>query len=284
MCSNTECRAVTCGPAQLPDRAVSIGEAAHIFGARRGAARYRDDMTDVSRAEITNGIWLCRNCHKLVDSDPPRFPSDLLFQWRNLHEQYVISKIGATNDRLQFELSASKVEHFASESALVRRIVRDSPNGWEYRLSAELLRDYLRPSMRAWKDLQLNLYTKPSITIADNPLDWFRARVDEAGRLVPIIARLYTQELPRTWGPPGQAGDAIEVRHVCKLIQGSNFYVGRRAFAPLQCPSHIRVYSGVCRERSARSWSNWHESRRAWMKWQIGLRRNPIPRARFISS
>lgn len=87
MCSNVECRTVTAGPAEAADKAISIGEAAHIFGARQGAARYRDDMTDVSRAEVTNGIWLCCNCHKLVDSDASRYPPDLLFRWRTLHEE-----------------------------------------------------------------------------------------------------------------------------------------------------------------------------------------------------
>lgn len=53
MCSNIGCRVVTSGPADDPNKAVGIGEAAHIYGAKAGSARFRHDMTDGARAEIT---------------------------------------------------------------------------------------------------------------------------------------------------------------------------------------------------------------------------------------
>lgn len=79
LCSNPDCRARTVGPNSEPDKATIIGEAAHIYGARPGAVRFNPKMTDVARAEITNGIWLCRNCHKIIDRDPDDHPFDLLF-------------------------------------------------------------------------------------------------------------------------------------------------------------------------------------------------------------
>jgi hypothetical protein len=201
---------------------ISIGEAAHIFGARQGAARYREEMTDVSRAEITNGIWLCRNCHRLIDSDASRFPADLMFRWRTLHEEYVLSKLGTPNDRLRSDLGARQLDQFRDDSALIRQIVRDRPDGWEYRLTAELLRDGLKPTMRGWRDLRDGLYTKSSTILADDDaLAWFRAKMDESGRLVPALAALYSKELARAWGAPGEPGDPIEIRHVCKLIQAA---------------------------------------------------------------
>jgi hypothetical protein len=222
MCSNVECRTVTAGPAGATDKAISIGEAAHIFGARQGAARYRDDMTDVSRAELTNGIWLCRNCHKLIDSDASRHPPDLLFRWRTLHEEYVLSKLGTPNDRLRSDLNERQLDQFRNDSALIRQIVRDRPNGWEYRSTGEFLRDYLKPTMRGWRDLRQGLYTKPPIILTDdNALAWLRTKIDELGRLVPILASLFTEELPRAWGNPGEPGDPLEIRHICKLIQSA---------------------------------------------------------------
>lgn len=220
MCSNIECRTLTSGPSESPDKAVNIGEAAHIFGARNGTARYRDDMTDVSRAEITNSIWLCRNCHKLIDSDPKRFTANLLFQWRIVHEQYVISKLGTPNDKLKSKLE--KPDDFVNDSPLVRRIVYDRPDGWEYRLTSELLRDYLKASTRGWRDLQRALYTRPPAILSDDDaIAWFQAKIEDAERLVGIVATLYTQELPPTWGPPGEPGEPLEIRHVCKLIQSA---------------------------------------------------------------
>ncbi len=69
-CTNPDCGAVTSGPAEDEARAVNVGEAAHIFGAQPGSARYDPAMEDVGRADVTNAIWLCRNCHKRVDADP----------------------------------------------------------------------------------------------------------------------------------------------------------------------------------------------------------------------
>lgn len=222
MCSNIECRAVTSGPADAPDKSVNIGEAAHIYGAKEHAARYRSDMTDVSRAEITNGIWLCRNCHKLVDADPLRFQAELLFQWRSQHERYVISKLGTPNDQLRFDMEAQKIDQFRDESPLARQIIRDRVDGWEYRLTAEFLRDHLKRTMRGWDDLQRNLYSRPAVVLAsEDSIQWFRARIAEAGRLVPVLAALYTKELVHAWGEPGEPGDPVEIRHVCRLIQSA---------------------------------------------------------------
>lgn len=68
ICSNPDCRALTSGPAEEAAKSVSVGEAAHIYGAEPGSARYDEAMGAPSRADITNAIWLCCNCHKLIDS------------------------------------------------------------------------------------------------------------------------------------------------------------------------------------------------------------------------
>jgi hypothetical protein len=222
MCSNVECRALTAGPTIAPDKSVNIGTAAHIYGAREGAARFRPDMTDVSRAEITNGIWLCTNCHKLIDNDPTRYPPELLFQWRNLHNQFVIAKLGTPNDKLRLTLETTQIEPFSDDSDLARRIILDRPRGWEYRLTAEFLRQYLRKSMRGWSDLQRNLYLRPNqIVEGDAFFPWLRSKNLEAERMVEVLAELYAVELARAWGKPGEPGDAYEIKHVCKLIQST---------------------------------------------------------------
>jgi hypothetical protein len=74
ICSNPDCQALTTGPAETEDKSVTIGEAAHIFGANPGSARFDEKMSSSERSDITNAIWLCRNCHKLADADAARFP------------------------------------------------------------------------------------------------------------------------------------------------------------------------------------------------------------------
>lgn len=79
-CSNPDCRVVTVGPNSDTTKSTVIGEAAHIFGARPNSKRYCTRMTDAARAEITNAIWLCRNCHKLIDMDENLYTSEVLFK------------------------------------------------------------------------------------------------------------------------------------------------------------------------------------------------------------
>src|SRR5690348_6684942 len=78
-CSNPDCGVLTTGPTTDTSGATNIGEAAHIYGRTEDAARYDVRMSAGERADLTNGIWLCRNCHKQIDSDETRFPAALLF-------------------------------------------------------------------------------------------------------------------------------------------------------------------------------------------------------------
>lgn len=89
ICSNPGCRKPTSGPHSDDSRAVVIGQAAHIRGARPRAAQFDHEMTDEQRAVPSNGIWLCNVCAKLIDSDPTRFPVDLLYEWKKQHEAWV---------------------------------------------------------------------------------------------------------------------------------------------------------------------------------------------------
>lgn len=86
-CSNPDCRRGTAGPRTDPARAVSIGQAAHITAAAPGGPRYDPSLTARQRSHPDNGIWLCANCHKLVDSDPERYTVELLRAWKAQAEE-----------------------------------------------------------------------------------------------------------------------------------------------------------------------------------------------------
>jgi len=89
ICSNPVCHKPTSRPHFDDGKAVNLGEAAHIRGARDGSARFDPRMTDEQRGDPSNGIWLCRTCARLVDLDPMRFSVDVLHQWKQAHEQWV---------------------------------------------------------------------------------------------------------------------------------------------------------------------------------------------------
>jgi hypothetical protein len=108
ICSNPDCSALTSGPAEDISKAVVVGEAAHIYGARAGSARFNPEMSTEEKSDITNAIWLCRNCHKVIDSDARRYSADLLFRWRHAHEKAITKRLGKASDILEAEVLDSR--------------------------------------------------------------------------------------------------------------------------------------------------------------------------------
>lgn len=66
----------------LIEDAVKIGEAAHICAASKKGARYCEWMTAEERKSVDNGIWLCRKCHELVDSDVHEYTIGALYKMK----------------------------------------------------------------------------------------------------------------------------------------------------------------------------------------------------------
>ncbi len=95
ICSNPECRKLTItGSEASIGKVINIGEAAHIIGNAKVSARY-EEKTIVNKSSVENGIWLCRNCHKLVDSNKGEgYPTEKLKQWKIEHNKYLSKNLG----------------------------------------------------------------------------------------------------------------------------------------------------------------------------------------------
>lgn len=107
-CSNPECRKATIGPNVNKNKATNIGVAAHIKAAASGGPRYDSNMTSEERSDISNGIWLCQSCSKLIDADPKKYPIDLLVEWKELAErtsQRAIESDGSFNPDSIFSMA-----------------------------------------------------------------------------------------------------------------------------------------------------------------------------------
>jgi hypothetical protein len=76
---------------------IDVGVAAHITAAAPGGPRFDPNLSDKERASATNGIWLCQNCAKLVDSDVARFSALALRGWKLGAEWDAKQRIGKTN-------------------------------------------------------------------------------------------------------------------------------------------------------------------------------------------
>jgi len=85
-CSHPDCRHPTVGPHEDPLKVTRTGEAAHIRGRKPDAARYESSMSGEECRAVDNGIWLCRNCHALVDTDWRRYPPETLQGWKSTAE------------------------------------------------------------------------------------------------------------------------------------------------------------------------------------------------------
>jgi hypothetical protein len=100
-CSNPSCRALTSGPGADPNRALNIGVAAHITAAAPGGPRFDVRQTKEQRSSITNAIWLCQNCAKLIDSDATTYSREVLLRWKWQEEDAARKTLGFTNQERQ---------------------------------------------------------------------------------------------------------------------------------------------------------------------------------------
>jgi hypothetical protein len=82
LCSHPECKRPTIGPALGEEASVSMGEAAHITAAAPGGPRYDPALSSEERRSYANGIWMCRNHAKQVDSDEEHFTVEVLREWK----------------------------------------------------------------------------------------------------------------------------------------------------------------------------------------------------------
>lgn len=117
-CSNPRCRKSTVGPMKNGNGIVSIGVASHICAAAPGGKRYNPNMTTDERASVDNGIWMCQNCSKLIDSDEEYYTVKLLHRW----------KVDAEKGQNE-EISKSNSEDYDRESD--KKILK-----WIYRKTA----------------------------------------------------------------------------------------------------------------------------------------------------
>lgn len=88
-CSNPRCLKLTVGPSSVTTKALITGHAAHIHAASKLGPRYKASQTSEERRSIENGIWLCRECGVIVDSDESGHTADQLRKWKVDHEAMV---------------------------------------------------------------------------------------------------------------------------------------------------------------------------------------------------
>lgn len=92
ICSNPDCRKNTVWPHSNPEKSSNSGVAAHICAAAKGGPRYDPQQTPQERGNINNAIWLCHNCSDKVDKDEAKYSKEVLINWRERHEEFILQK------------------------------------------------------------------------------------------------------------------------------------------------------------------------------------------------
>jgi hypothetical protein len=119
-CSCPSCRALTIGPASGSlDRFVNIGVAAHITAASPKGPRYDPKKTSEQRRSVGNGLWLCQNHAKEVDSDSSHFTEDVLLGWKNDAEVSARALLGRPLTSHAIDVDLEVVFHRTSEDGLI---------------------------------------------------------------------------------------------------------------------------------------------------------------------
>jgi hypothetical protein len=129
-CSNPQCLKLTIGPNKEQYKFSSIGVAAHITAASIGGPRYDISLSRDERKNINNGIWLCENCAKLIDSDEKEYSVQLLLNWKFYAESLAKKEI-SSNKNITKKKYIYKDVQYNSKLELTWGIFFDLER-WEY--------------------------------------------------------------------------------------------------------------------------------------------------------
>lgn len=174
-------------------------------------------MSDLERAAISNAIWLCSNCHTIIDKDADRFPANLLLAWRTNHEDRTRKLIGTRGDEVRASVEDEIMSKYVDLPPHIRQVIRDKPEMWEFMLSAEALDHYLTGTMRHASDLEQGLVVrKIDLLPPDQFTRWVSNKMAELQHAVKALAKIMKQ-LQAAWGEPGQPGDVDAILHACDL-------------------------------------------------------------------
>jgi NACHT domain len=175
-CSNPDHRGQpTSGPHTDPLKSVNIGVAAHITAASEGGPRYDPAMTPKDRQSIGNGIWLCANCHSIVDRDPLRYTADELRRWRKLAEEFALQALTFGELRPAVEQRpATPVDRNRSKMIQKVRTI------W--------IKGFLEKSL--FNEVRIALGLSERSDAVARPMDLLVTRPDEGGRPLPPGTRV----------------------------------------------------------------------------------------------
>lgn len=138
LCSNPKCLRQTLGPHSDQSKFVSVGVAAHITAAAPGGKRYDRSLSKKERMSSRNGIWLCTDCAKIIDTDEVAYPVDLLQTWKRSAETlaskafqsgFSIASEGSSLSLL-YSINADNQELVSQINTITEKELEDQRQSW----------------------------------------------------------------------------------------------------------------------------------------------------------
>lgn len=189
-CSNPYCRIPTSGPHSDNEKAVNIGVAAHIRGANSGSARYDAAMLPTARSSISNGIWLCQSCSKLIDNDEARFTVEMLNRWKMRHEEDILEQLGYSFGEKELRDDIKRIMKQESSSAL--QIAIDRPDYWQFLLLSELWNGVFERTRLKCSEIRRGVAYKPlhHVLTSSDVLHWTKSVSKDLVNILHLFASI----------------------------------------------------------------------------------------------
>jgi hypothetical protein len=123
---------------------------------------------------------------------------------------------------LQKEEQLIPVKEFADATVRAQRLAIERPPYWEYLLTIELLKSNLVQVRRNYNDVERGLAFKKSRTMPAKEFSNFvKAKMSDIELLLSTFTITLEEEIPKSWGEPGEAGDAIEIKRAVDRLNYS---------------------------------------------------------------
>ena len=125
-CAHPQCSRKLVEKPTLKSPQAIIGEIAHIYpvskeGGPRG--KYNDGIMDINSFE--NLILLCRDHHRLVDTQPDTYPPEVLLRWKEQHMEKVENNFDINIERDLYEYGPKKLvnQKIIEELEIIRKSI-----------------------------------------------------------------------------------------------------------------------------------------------------------------
>ena len=124
------CRAPTHGPRDNDFKSINVGQAAHITAAAPNGPRYDHNMSPQKRSSALNGMWLCGNCHHIIDTNVDEYTVEKLQKIKRDAEADARAELGVAPIKKVAPLDSSPIVVATSANAVmeirkVKTIVED---------------------------------------------------------------------------------------------------------------------------------------------------------------